>query len=82
LNGENDLNLEQVDRVSDYFEMSVEESEFLILLNQENRAGSKSLRQKLSKMIEESKSRNTRLNKKLAITDQISLEDQTVYYSH
>jgi uncharacterized protein (TIGR02147 family) len=82
LNGSNEFSLEQAERACEYFKMNEVESEYFLLLCQENRAGTKTLKAKLSKMLNDIRIKESRLSKKLEMKSELSAEDILTYYSH
>lgn len=81
LSGPAHFSPEQCEAVAKYFGLGFEETEYLLLLVQENRAGTKSLRDLYNKILAERRTANNRLKLTLAIHDQLTESQQTTYYS-
>ena len=80
LSGENHFSLEQAEASARYFSLSREETEFFLLLVQQNRAGTVSLRKLFDSQLEERRQKNQLLKTRLKITESLSREDQAIYY--
>jgi uncharacterized protein (TIGR02147 family) len=81
LHREAQLSLEQADALNTFLRHGEEEGFFFLLLVQLDRAGTPSLRQTLKKRIDEILLRRSQITHRLALKSQISLEEQSRYYS-
>jgi uncharacterized protein (TIGR02147 family) len=81
LNGNLHLNLEQATLLNDFFAHTKEESHFLMLLVQRQKAGSKDLEKYFLSQIEEIKNQRLNLTRRLGTSNSLSEVDRTVYYS-
>ncbi|MFZ3231502.1 MAG: TIGR02147 family protein [Pseudobdellovibrio sp.] len=82
LGGDYHLSLEQAEACSRWLGLNDNETEFFILLVIKQRAGTKGLEAIIAKQISQRRASETVLKKRLKIKDQMSLEDQTIYYSN
>ena len=81
LGGEADFSLEQADRLNTFFQHSREESKFFILLLQQNKAGTKSLRSHFDEEIAEFRKRRLNLKERLNVRATLTEENQARYYN-
>ena len=81
LHGSAQLSLEQADQLNRFFGHSEDESEYLLLLVQRERAGTPSLERFFAAKISELKSRRLVLTARLGTGQTLSKEDQSRYYS-
>lgn len=80
-NGPADLSLEQADILNEYFGHTSEEGDFFLLLVQEERAGTKSLKERFKSQRKSLLEQRQLLKKRLQFTDILPLETQLTYYS-
>ena len=66
---------------SQFFDLSSEETEFLLLMVNQNRAGTDVLRKFYDKLIKQRVKENHQLKDRLEIRSEISKEDLAIYYS-
>lgn len=81
LSGDNQFSLEQAEAAARYFTLNKEETEFLMLLVQQNRAGTTELRQLFERLMREHREKHNLLKERLKIKETLSREDQATYYS-
>ncbi len=81
LKGQADLNLEQAHALSTYLMHNEDESHFLLLLVQKDRAGTKSLRAYFQKQIDQVLKNRLILTERLGISDSLSEDEKQKYYS-
>lgn len=79
--GANHFSLEQTEAAARHFSLSKEETEFLLLILQQNRAGTVELRQFFDRLIKEHREKHNLLKDRLKIKDTLTREDQAMYYS-
>lgn len=79
--GNSHLSAEQAESAARYFGLTPQETEFLLLLIQYNRAGTETLRKVFEKMISEMRDKNTNLKNRLKISDSLERANETQYYS-
>jgi len=75
------LSLEQADLANSFFEHSMDESEFFLLLVSRDRAGSESLRKHFNRQIQHMLRRRQEVVERLGRKSEISVETQGIYYS-
>jgi uncharacterized protein (TIGR02147 family) len=80
--GEADLSLEQADSAGKFLGLSTDENSFFLNLVQYSRAGTKSLKEHFKNVILTAKEDRLNLQKRVALKQVLSKEDQLVYYSH
>jgi len=73
---------EQTEASARYFGLSSQETEFLLLLTQFNRAGTVSLKIFYEKLLDQKQKKYSTLKKQLAMPDQLQSEQEACYYSH
>ena len=81
LSGDNQFSLEQAEAAARYFSLTKEETEYLILIVQHNRAGTTELRQLFERLLREQREKHNLLKERLKIKETLSREDQVSYYS-
>jgi uncharacterized protein (TIGR02147 family) len=81
LAGDKHFNLEQIEKVARYFNLSEAEEDYLFDLLSYNRAGSVHLKQKLLRRINRIREEQDSLKNKLREKHTLSKADQSVYYS-
>ena len=81
LSGDSHFSLEQIEAAARHFSLSKEETEFLLLILQQNRAGTAELRQFFDRLIREHRTQNNLLKERLKIKETLTREDQATYYS-
>jgi uncharacterized protein (TIGR02147 family) len=81
LNGSKHLNNEQLEAACRFFHLTDAETQFALLLLQENRSCTAHLKSQLKKMIEKQRKEHTRLQDVLDIKKTLASEDQARYYS-
>jgi uncharacterized protein (TIGR02147 family) len=82
LSGSAHFNLEQADRISDYFAHNVSENRYFLLLVQFGRAGTTSLRRKLREQIQEIQERQMDLKTHFNLDNPLGDKEQMQYYSN
>lgn len=82
LTGDYHFSLEQAEACSRWLELNEAETEFYLLLVNYQRAGTKTLKNLFEKQINLKRAENSHLKKRLKFKDQMTLEDQLIYYSH
>ena len=81
LSGKAELSSEQVFRAADYFLLSEEEKDFLILLHQSNRAGTAELKKYYSEKVEKIKHGRLNLSNRLGQDQSLNEKERSLYYS-
>lgn len=81
LSGESHFSLEQTEAASRYFNLSQEETEYLILLVQFNRAGTPELKKFFERLLREQTLKFSKNSERLNIKEGLSYDKQTIYYS-
>lgn len=81
LNGTAHLSLEQAAAMNEYFAHSQEESHFVLLMVQKDRAGTPALRKYFQDQMTEVLNRRLVLTKRLGTQNSLSDEDKSTYYS-
>lgn len=81
LRGDYDFSLEQGERINRFFGHSPEESHFFMLLLLRARAGSEDLRRYFDAQIHEALEKRLVLKHRLKVSNDLSPENQTIYYS-
>lgn len=81
LSGTSDFSLEQSVAAARHFNLSSEETEYFLLLVQENRAGSAELRRYFQKFLEERRQKHSALKARVDIQETIPQEQRALYYS-
>lgn len=81
LGGAKHLSLEQIERLSHHLHLSEIEMEFLLMLVQKDRAGTKSLEKFFSSKLHLLKEKHSRVSDRLGQKDMISEKDQNTYFS-
>lgn len=81
LSGPAHLSPEQADAAARFFGMAFEETEYLLLLIQENRASTRTLKATYARMLKGRRDQNDRLRKTLAISDHLTESQEATYYS-
>lgn len=81
LNGNAQLNLEQVESLNRFLHHTEDESHFLLLLVQKEKAGTKTLENYFQKQIDELYLKRLDLTKRLGAQNTLSEEDRNIYYS-
>jgi uncharacterized protein (TIGR02147 family) len=79
--GEYNFSSEQAEAISKSLGLSLDEQEFVILLLQLERAGTQSLKDFYSKIIIEKREKHSTLRARMSIKENLTLEDQAIYYS-
>ena len=82
LNGLYEISIEQAEKLSRHLALSQEETEFLLLVVQKDRAGTHHLKGFFEKMISEKLEHRENIRNRMSIKNNLSLEDQAIYYSH
>ncbi len=80
-NGEADLSLEQGEVLARHWTFSLAESNFFLLLLQNERAGSQGLRQHFERLIKEERGKQLLLRERIKERSKLTLEQQARYYS-
>lgn len=80
LNGDGDLNLEQVEAATRFFILNAAESHYLMALLGENRAGTQELKKYWKRRLKEAKAENSELKGRLDLDDVLSVEQAFTYY--
>lgn len=81
LSGDYNFNLEQAEACGRWMGLNEEDTEFLLLLVMHQRAGTKGLEKILAKQISVKREQQAVLKNRVNIKEQLSLEDQAIYYS-
>lgn len=81
MTGESDLSLEQADSVGRYLGLSQDENSYFLLLVQNARAGTQSLRAHFKRSITIAQEERLNLQKRVGVKQVLSKEDQATYYS-
>lgn len=81
LHGEAHLSLEQAEKLAAHFGLNANETEFLYLLIQHDRAGTLGLRQHFSRKMDQIHRDRLSLKNRVQPNEEISKEDQSTYYS-
>jgi uncharacterized protein (TIGR02147 family) len=82
LAGSYHFSVEQAEGAARFFGLSRDESEYLLLLVSQNRAGTKELQSFLDRMLDDSVRRQKSLKSRAKIKETIDRVDQATYYSH
>lgn len=80
LSGDYHLSLEQAEACARWLGFNDSEGEFFVLLVMRQRAGTRGLEAMASRQISKRREAETVLKKRLNIRDEMTLEDQLVYY--
>jgi uncharacterized protein (TIGR02147 family) len=80
--GHRDLTQEQAFAISEYFGLSDEESDYLILLVQKERAGTPSLRKYMERRLAAARSEADLISKRVSKSKDLSIGRQAVFYSN
>lgn len=75
------FNLEQAEALARFFGLGTDETEYLLLLVEENRAGTTQLRRVLRAQLERRREKFRQLRNRVKLKGQINREDQARYYS-
>lgn len=81
LSGDYQFSPEQIESAARWIGLNSKETEFLMLLNLKQRAGTKKLSEFFQRQISERREQESVLKKRLKIQSSLSLQDQYVYYS-
>ena len=81
LQGPKHLNLENLEKLADYLELSESEMDYLITLAEQNRSGTKTLQKYFDKKLETLRAANLNLVERIGKKEHISEKDQAIYYS-
>jgi uncharacterized protein (TIGR02147 family) len=81
LKGDAHLSLEQADKLNVFLGHAQEEARFFLLLVQLTRAGTESLRSHFRIQMSEILEKRTQLRERLAVTNEISKEDRSIFFS-
>ena len=81
LNGKAELSAEQVFRAADFYSLSEEEKEFLILLHQRDRAGTTELKKYYSEKIEKINQARLTISTRLGQDHALNEKERSLYYS-
>ncbi|MDG0817220.1 TIGR02147 family protein [Bdellovibrio svalbardensis] len=81
LGGDYHFSLEQAESCARWMGLNELDSEFLLLLVMHKRAGSKGLQKIFQKQISQKREEHSVLKKRVNISESLSLEDQSTYYS-
>lgn len=81
LHGRVGLNLEQADKLNQFFGHNEEESHFFLLLAQKERAGTESLRGYFQKQIDQILKSRQVIKKRVGTTETVAAQDELRYYS-
>lgn len=81
LAGEHNFSLEQAEACARWMGLNEIDSEFLLLLVMHKRAGSKGLEKIFQKQISQKREQHTVLKSRVDISEKLSIEDQSIYYS-
>lgn len=81
LNRKANFSLEQTELLAEFMALSEDESDFLFLLVQKERAGSKNLEQRFLQKLKEAKELQLRLTHRMRREKQISEKDQAIFFS-
>jgi uncharacterized protein (TIGR02147 family) len=82
LKDQKELSLEQIERLARFLRLSESETEYLILLHQENRAATLELKSFLQKRMDKIRVAQTDVSQRRRDSKTLSETDQRVYYSH
>lgn len=75
------LSLEQAEGVARFLSLNNDETEFLLLLVQKNRAGTPSLKRVLDRQLNVFREKRKNLKERLAMSDQLATDQESLYYS-
>lgn len=81
LKGLYDLSVEQAEALSRHLALSKEERDYFILLVQKNRAGTHQLKSYYHEMVLEKLRHRDQIRNRMQIKEQLTLEDQNIFYS-
>ncbi|WP_413290968.1 TIGR02147 family protein [Bdellovibrio sp. HCB337] len=81
LNGLYDFSIEQGEALTRYLAFSKDETEYFLLLLQKERAGTHELKKFYTQLIQEKISEREDIRKRMKIKENLSVEDQAIYYS-
>lgn len=81
LSGDYHFSLEQAEACARFMGLNESDTEFLLLLVMHQRAATKSLEKILAKQISQKREQQAILKNRVKIKEQLSLEDQAIYYS-
>lgn len=82
LSGDYHFSLEQAEACSRWLGLNDSETEFFLLMVIRQRAGTRGLENLASRQLSNRREEEAVLKKRLNIRDEMSLEDQVIYYSH
>jgi uncharacterized protein (TIGR02147 family) len=82
LSGDYHFSPEQAEACARWLQLSENEIDFFLLLVLRQRAGTRALENLLNRQISQKREKETHLKQRLKIKDEMSLEDQLVYYSN
>ncbi len=82
LNGLYDFSIEQAEALSRFVGFNEDETEFFLLLVQQERAGTHQLKKFYSQLIHKKLTKRENVRDRMKIKDNLSLEDQAIYYSN
>lgn len=81
LNDDAHLSPEQAEATARFLSLNNDETEFLLLLVQKNRAGTTSLARVVDRQLEVFRVKRRNLKERLAISDQLAADQESLYYS-
>ena len=81
MNEKNDFSLEQIESLSRHLGLSKEETEFFIFLAEKERAGTIQLKNFFTNILQEKIKLREDVRNRMKIKENLSIEDQAVYYS-
>lgn len=81
LNGLYELSVEQGEKLSRHLALNKDETEYFLLLIQKDRAGTNSLKLFFKKLMQEKLEQRENIRNRMKIQNDLSLEDQAIYYS-
>ena len=81
LSGRYDFSAEQIEAIARHIGLNRDEAEFLVLLVEQARAGTHHLKQFFQRMLSERLEKHQLLKNRVKISESLSLEDRTIYYS-
>lgn len=82
LSGEAHLSPEQAEGAARFFGLNLEETEFLLLTIQQNRAGTKSLQDFFKNILNDRRTKNLNFRRQIEMNDELKSQQENIYYSH
>jgi uncharacterized protein (TIGR02147 family) len=82
LSGDSHLSPEQAEGAARFFGLNLSETEFLLLLIQQNRAGTQALRAIYNGLLDERRTKHLNFRSQIEMSDELKAKQENIYYSH